>query len=262
MKAPVQKKMNFHYEGLRKSQAEWARMATGQVMGDQATHKKLCRKAVYNEIRFALSYGVHVAALDMLIEHQKDPMSIDVMVGELQLMCASAHDSLRLRGNLRIPKFDIDACLANGYEVNLTSSKNTSELKEKETDLLITERNFYVINKDDKKRIAPFLTHDEFKCKCSDKNCHFTLVDSQLIQSWHKLRKKWDKPLKVNSGFRCQSHNESVGGTSKSFHTKGSAIDIDTNSMNNSDKLEFISLARDFFKTVLEYESFIHCHNE
>lgn len=40
------------------------------------------------------------------------------------------------------------------------------------------------------------------------------------------LRDAWEKPLKVNSGYRCKALNAAVGGVPTSQHVKGEAADI------------------------------------
>ena len=40
------------------------------------------------------------------------------------------------------------------------------------------------------------------------------------------LRKRFGKPIYVNSGFRCQELNRAVGGAVKSYHLYGRAADI------------------------------------
>ena len=41
------------------------------------------------------------------------------------------------------------------------------------------------------------------------------------------LRKAIDAPIKINSFFRCEKLNKAIGGSSKSQHCQGRAIDID-----------------------------------
>ena len=41
------------------------------------------------------------------------------------------------------------------------------------------------------------------------------------------LRKWVSGPIKINSFFRCPELNKAIGGSSKSQHCKGQAIDID-----------------------------------
>lgn len=40
------------------------------------------------------------------------------------------------------------------------------------------------------------------------------------------LRRLYQKPIVINSGFRCLELNKAVGGVTNSWHTKGNAADI------------------------------------
>lgn len=48
------------------------------------------------------------------------------------------------------------------------------------------------------------------------------LVDNVL----DPLREAWGKPIRVNSGYRCQALNKAVGGVPASQHMRGEAADI------------------------------------
>lgn len=52
------------------------------------------------------------------------------------------------------------------------------------------------------------------------------LVDQVL----DPLRKRYGKPIKVNSGYRCEQLNKAVKGASNSQHLKGLAADITSGS--------------------------------
>lgn len=54
------------------------------------------------------------------------------------------------------------------------------------------------------------------------------LVDNVL----DPLREWYNKPIYINSGYRCKKLNKAVGGVSNSYHLKGMAADID---MGNKD---------------------------
>lgn len=112
--------------------------------------------------------------------------------------------------------------------------------------------------------LAYNLTHDEFKCRCHNSTCHYTLISPLLALAWNNLRTEWAEPLKVNSGFRCQIHNSSdhVKGIDRSRHTMGLAIDISIITMTNSEKDSFKELAEKHFDVVIDYGSFLHCHME
>lgn len=63
---------------------------------------------------------------------------------------------------------------------------------------------------------------EEFACKCCGK-CE---MDQRLIDVLQLIRDILNKPIYINSGYRCDKHNKEVGGSSNSQHTKGKAADI------------------------------------
>ena len=67
----------------------------------------------------------------------------------------------------------------------------------------------------------------EFACGCG---CGFGLgptdVDPDLIHLLEDMRLDYGGPIKINSGCRCKSHNDAVGGVKKSAHLRGTAADI------------------------------------
>lgn len=109
--------------------------------------------------------------------------------------------------------------------------------------------------------IAYMLDHYEFKCKCENIDCNYTLFSSELDKSWSLTRAVFGKPLKINSGFRCQRHNRTVAGTPTSKHMLGEAIDISFTEFNVMDQTKLKEILNRFFDVVIEYGSFFHCHN-
>ncbi len=65
----------------------------------------------------------------------------------------------------------------------------------------------------------------EFDCKCKGL-CKETTVDEKLVDILQKIRDNFQKPVTINSGYRCSAHNKNVGGASSSRHLTGSAADI------------------------------------
>lgn len=63
---------------------------------------------------------------------------------------------------------------------------------------------------------------------CSGKNCcgGAAPVHPELVKALQHLRDLAGVPLKVNSGFRCITHNREIGGAESSYHTLGMAADI------------------------------------
>lgn len=73
-----------------------------------------------------------------------------------------------------------------------------------------------------------YFTREEFKCKCGGKYCNGYPVDidMNMVKIADKIRAKIGKPITVNSGLRCKTHNANVGGVSNSQHLYGNAADL------------------------------------
>ncbi len=65
----------------------------------------------------------------------------------------------------------------------------------------------------------------EFDCK-GKKCCSKTPIDIELVGYLQVIRNYFGKAITINSGYRCQKHNKSVGGTANSKHCAGMAADI------------------------------------
>ena len=65
---------------------------------------------------------------------------------------------------------------------------------------------------------------NEFECKCG--KCSTVKIDLKLVDYLQELRDYFDKPININSGYRCPSHNAAVGGARGSKHATGEAADI------------------------------------
>lgn len=71
-------------------------------------------------------------------------------------------------------------------------------------------------------QVSENLTSNEFACR----HCDVAKIDDKLITFVQKIRDHFGKPVTINSGYRCPTHNKAVGGASGSYHTKGMAADI------------------------------------
>ena len=73
-----------------------------------------------------------------------------------------------------------------------------------------------------------YFTRDEFKCKCGGKYCNGYPAepDERMVRIADAIRKRIGKPITVNSGLRCKTHNANVGGVSNSQHLHGTAADL------------------------------------
>lgn len=121
----------------------------------------------------------------------------------------------------------------------------------------------YLIKKrysDNQKFLSQNLKVKEFMCKCDYDDCTFTLVNPKVVVAFQKLRGFVGRPINITSGYRCQKHNDAVGGVDDSRHKMGNAIDITWDLA--IEDLEFH--ARAFFDKVILYKdkNFVHCHME
>ena len=119
----------------------------------------------------------------------------------------------------------------------------------------------YQLDRWDNQKLSPNLWHHEFRCKCNNHDCDFTLVHSSVLEAFEELRRKTGgQPLVVTSGYRCQVHNKDVGGVPKSRHKRGFAIDIACPP--HIDQEEFYRMSSESgFTYCLLYpeENFVHC---
>ena len=83
------------------------------------------------------------------------------------------------------------------------------------------------------------------------------LVNMELIAKkvFEPLRKYVGGPIKINSFFRCSKLNTAIGGSRKSQHMKGQAIDIDDTFgvVANSDMYSYIKNNLDFDQLIWEF---------
>lgn len=68
-----------------------------------------------------------------------------------------------------------------------------------------------------------YFVPEEFACPCCEEN----RTDLLFMLALDRARGSAGTPFVVNSGYRCEDHNEKVGGLENSAHTKGVAADID-----------------------------------
>lgn len=62
----------------------------------------------------------------------------------------------------------------------------------------------------------------EFQCPC----CHTVKLHPELLRRAVRLRDAWERPVVINSAYRCEKHNIRVGGVTDSRHKLGRALDV------------------------------------
>ena len=82
-------------------------------------------------------------------------------------------------------------------------------------------------------------------------------MNIELVKFMDKLRHDYGSPLKINSGYRTESHNLKVGGKSESAHTNGLAVDIEC--LESSKRFKIIQIAlQNGVKRIGIAKTFIH----
>lgn len=93
----------------------------------------------------------------------------------------------------------------------------------------------------------------EFECgDC----CGKADIRADLIRRLQNARDEYSKPISINSGYRCPSHNRAIGGDSYSAHMFGFAVDI--NVQDSHHRWELIPILLKHFKRMGIYSSWIH----
>lgn len=67
-----------------------------------------------------------------------------------------------------------------------------------------------------------FFQPKEFRCPC----CGGGQLAALLVFFLDMVRRAWDGPVIVNSGYRCERHNAEVGRVANSRHLLGCAADV------------------------------------
>ena len=70
--------------------------------------------------------------------------------------------------------------------------------------------------------ITEYFSLYEFECPC----CRRVMLSPDLLARLNHLRMVINKPISVNSGYRCKEENHRVGGVTGSYHLLGMAVDI------------------------------------
>ena len=84
-------------------------------------------------------------------------------------------------------------------------------------------------------------TKSEFDCKCGcDMPTDVFFNIQKLANQLQYLRDLVDKPIKINSGYRCVKYNKKIGGSVNSQHIQGKASDIVIKGINPDDTADLL----------------------
>lgn len=99
----------------------------------------------------------------------------------------------------------------------------------------------------------------DFDCKCKSPKCIWTSIDELLVESLEVL---WalSGEFKINSGFRCPTHNAEVGGKKDSQHLLGRAADVEsTRGYNGAAMARYVDRVNPFHNGGIGiYDKFCH----
>jgi uncharacterized protein YcbK (DUF882 family) len=70
--------------------------------------------------------------------------------------------------------------------------------------------------------LSAHFTKEEMACRC----CGDLKIEERLLSGLETLRKIANAAIVVQDAYRCPKHNEEVGGTADSEHTRGLAADV------------------------------------
>lgn len=109
--------------------------------------------------------------------------------------------------------------------------------------------------KGSKTRLSANFNSSEFDCHGKD-CCHNTKIDTKLIEYLQNIRNYFGKPVIINSGYRCETHNDAVGGATRSKHRDGMAADIVVKGINPAQVAAFAEHLG--VKGIGLYDDFVH----
>ena len=106
-------------------------------------------------------------------------------------------------------------------------------------------------------KLTDHFSKEEFDCQCGCGNGDI-VISENLVFQLECVRIHYGKPMRINSGIRCLSHNRKIGSRDTSSHIKGLAVDISCGDMRT--RLELVKkLLRDGeFERIGFHRDFIH----
>lgn len=98
------------------------------------------------------------------------------------------------------------------------------------------------------------------QCKCpgpEHSEGEHALVSYELVRRLRMLEERLGYALRFTSGVRCKSHNDAVGGSPRSLHLTGEAVDIES-SNGSAHKAALIAEALRLKLRVIVYDFHVH----
>jgi|TARA_R110000851_G_scaffold107510_1_gene227786 uncharacterized protein YcbK (DUF882 family) len=91
-------------------------------------------------------------------------------------------------------------------------------------------------------KLTKNFSKSEFECKCGCDMPQNVLENIKtLAEQLQRVRGKLSKPIKINSAYRCENHNTTIGGSKNSQHKLGLASDIVIKGMTPNSAFSFLN---------------------
>jgi uncharacterized protein YcbK (DUF882 family) len=92
-------------------------------------------------------------------------------------------------------------------------------------------------------KLTKNFSKSEFECKCGCDMPQDVLENIKIVaEQLQIVRDKLNKAIKINSAYRCQKHNEIIGGAKNSQHKLGKASDIVVNGMSTEKMFSLLNI--------------------
>lgn len=110
-------------------------------------------------------------------------------------------------------------------------------------------------------QISKHFSRYEFLCNGVGKGiceCNFSTVDIELITVLEDVRERFQKPVSIMSGCRCDKYNTHVGGAKRSKHKLGIAADIQIHGVSPKDVYNYLINKYSSKYGIGYYPTFVH----
>ena len=101
---------------------------------------------------------------------------------------------------------------------------------------------------------SKYFSDKELECGCG---CGMS-VEESFLKKLHDFREKMGIPFKINSAARCEAHNKAIGGSVRSMHLKGRAVDIKWDHLAGPHKRKLLDYACEHLGGVGLHKIFLH----
>jgi|TARA_R110001606_G_scaffold391262_1_gene559164 uncharacterized protein YcbK (DUF882 family) len=100
-----------------------------------------------------------------------------------------------------------------------------------------------------------YFTYEEFDSP--DIQGSGQMMNKDFLCMLDSIREEYGKPIRINSGYRTEAHNEKIGGVKNSSHIKGLAADLNCES--SKERFELVSMClKHGIKRIGVGKGFIH----